>query len=325
VNHHTSLTAVLPAAAVYPGLVAGCLLAIISVIGCAGAVNPGAVWARWFLGVYVVLIVILALVEFSGAGALITVTNRLTVYDNSREFKDATVRRFVNSTYYHCCIVNDTANGTANASTDYFFSPASEQPLELAALPEDHSSAPSASGDYSADNADNAHLQLLRGGDGGEGEEARALLGLSLSFAADVSDVLGGGRPNPNGKKCWVPPASHVVSDKSCASLAEFENALIGWLVRNLLPIAGTAIAVGLLQVIVAVVAVVAIRRGVLQAKLRELQETDPWMDNGQFYAPMNPDSVGRTGGLGASKYLGGGGRSGLRDNDDLGGGIFDN
>ncbi len=268
-HHHTSLTSVVPAAAVYPGLVAGCLLAVISVVGCVGAINPGAVWARWFLGVYVVLIAILALVEFGGAGGLIAVTNRLTVYDNSKEFKDPTVRRFVNSTYYHCCSVTNGTNVTADALS----------------VPGVHTSLPQLRGEEGSTHAD------------------------------------------PNARGCWVPAAAHVVTDKNCESESTFENALIAWLVENLLPIAGTAIGVGVLQIIVAVVAVIAIRRGVLEAKLQALDATDPWMDTGQFYSSLGAGGNNRAqSGLGGSKYFGGGGRSGIRDTDDDlgGGGIFD-
>jgi len=76
---------------------------IVSIIGWAGVKFNDRAGGRYVLGVYSVVLIILMIMEFSAAGALVAFTGKLDEFQPAQQFKDQGIFFLVNQSYADCC------------------------------------------------------------------------------------------------------------------------------------------------------------------------------------------------------------------------------
>jgi hypothetical protein len=94
--------AALPAGGLVTLVVVGVFLMIVSIIGWAGVKFNDRAGGRYVLGVYATVLIILMIMEFSAAGALVTFTGKLDDFVPS-QVKDYGIYALVNQSYADCC------------------------------------------------------------------------------------------------------------------------------------------------------------------------------------------------------------------------------
>jgi hypothetical protein len=97
------VTAALPAGSLVTLLVTGVFLMLVAVLGWLGVAFNYKNCGRVSLGFYATILIILMIMEFSAAGAVITFTGKLDDFGPAQQVKDAGIYFLINQSYADCC------------------------------------------------------------------------------------------------------------------------------------------------------------------------------------------------------------------------------
>lgn len=104
VKNHKHFAAVVPAEGIYIFMATGGALLLLSILGMVGALKRKSWWARCFLYIFAIIMVLVIIIEVAAAALIFKTAGKLSKVKN-QEVNIATneIDRFINDTMYACC------------------------------------------------------------------------------------------------------------------------------------------------------------------------------------------------------------------------------